>query len=49
VAVYVDGNLGDFLGSRSNGAIAHYVIYGAHEQRAAYDAAGTAIDLGYVV
>jgi len=49
VAAYVDGNLADFLGSRSNGAIAHYVIYGAQEQRAAFDASGTAIDLGYVV
>ena len=43
VAAYVDAHLGDFLGSRSNGAIAHYVIYGAGEGRAAYDAAGAAI------
>ena len=43
VAAYVDGHLADFLGSRSNGAIAHYVIYGAGESRAAYDAAGAAV------
>ena len=40
-------HLPDFLGSRSNGAIAHYVIYGSNEQRVAYDAGGGAIDLGY--
>ncbi len=47
VAAYVDPFIGDFLGSRTNGAIAHYVIYGANEQRAAYDTAGTQIDLGF--
>ncbi len=47
VAAYVDAHLPDFLGSRSNGAIAHYVIYGSNEQRVAYDAGGGAIDLGY--
>jgi Ca2+-binding RTX toxin-like protein len=47
VAAYVDAFINDFLGSRTNGAIAHYVIYGANEQRAAYDAAGGLIDLGF--
>ncbi len=36
VAAYVDGNLATFLGSRTNGAIAHYIIYGADEGRVAY-------------
>lgn len=49
VAAYVDAHLPDFLGSRSNGAIAHYMIYGAGEGRQAYDQAGTPIDLGYVL
>ena len=49
VGAYVDAHLPDFLGSRSNGAIAHYVIYGADEQRAASDLVGQAIDLGYVL
>lgn len=49
VAAYVDANLSGFLGSRTNGAIAHYIIYGANEQRVAYDSTGTLIDLGYVV
>ncbi len=49
VAAYVDAYVNDFLGSRSNGAIAHYIIYGADEQRVAYDTAGAVIDLGYVV
>lgn len=49
VAAYVDANLDAFLGSRSNGAIAHYVIYGAAEQRTAFDADGAPIDLGYIV
>ncbi|MFO1196653.1 MAG: hypothetical protein U1E86_06730 [Burkholderiaceae bacterium] len=49
VAAYVDANLPAFLGSRTNGAIAHYVIYGANEQRSAYDTSGGAVDLGYVV
>lgn len=49
VAAYVDAFIGDFLGSRSNGAIAHYVIYGADEGRAAFDLGGVEIDLGYVV
>ncbi len=49
VAAYVDGNLGAFLGSRSNGAIAHFIIYGADEQRAAYDTNGALVDMGYVL
>ncbi len=48
VAAYVDAHLAGFLGSRTNGAIAHFIIYGAGEQRAAFDTAGQAIDLGYV-
>ena len=43
VAAYVDANVGDFLGSRTNGAIAHYIIYGANEGRVAYDLSGNAI------
>ena len=49
VAAYVDANVQDFLGSRSNGAIAHYVIYGADEARVAYSLDGTAIDLAIVI
>lgn len=49
VAVYVDAHAADFLGSRSNGAIAHYIIYGAAEQRIAYDTTGVPIDPWYVV
>lgn len=49
VAGYVDANLPAFLGSRSNGAIAHFIIYGANEQRVSYDSAGTQIDMGYVL
>ncbi len=49
VAAYVDAFIGDFLGSRTNGAIAHYVIYGAAEGRVGYDSAGGAIDLGFAV
>jgi hypothetical protein len=49
VAAYVDANVDDFLGSRSNGAIAHFVIYGDNEQRLAYDMSGTLIDLGFVL
>ncbi len=49
VAAYVDAFIADFLGSRTNGAIAHYVIYGAAELRSAYDTTGVQIDLGYAV
>ena len=49
VAAYVDTHLPDFLGSRSNGAIAHFVIYGQHEMRLAFDLVGQPIDLGYTI
>ena len=49
VAAYVDGHLADFLGSRSNGAIAHYVIYGGNEGRLAYDANGAAIEQAVLI
>ena len=49
VAAYVDANVEDFLGSRSNGAIAHFIIYGNNEQRLAFDLTGQAIDMGYIV
>ncbi len=49
VAAYVDANLPAFLGSRTNGAIAHFIIYGANEQRTAYDTGGALIDMGYIV
>ncbi len=45
VAAYVDAYVDDFLGSRTNGAIAHFVIYGANEGRKAYDTAGNPIDM----
>ena len=48
VAAYVDAHVADFLGSRSNGAIAHFIIYGANEQRAAFETSGNPIDLGYI-
>jgi hypothetical protein len=43
VAAYVNAHAADFLGSIGNGAIAHYVIYGSHEGRAAYDTTGLGI------
>ena len=49
VAAYVDAYVADFLGSRSNGAIAHYVIYGANEGRAAYDTAGQVIEQAILI
>jgi hypothetical protein len=49
VAAYVDAHLPGFLGSRSNGAIAHYVIYGQHELRPTFDLVGQPIDLGYAI
>ncbi len=49
VGVFVDANLPTFLGSRTNGAIAHFMIYGAAEQRVAYDLIGQQIDLGYLI
>ena len=44
VAAYVDANLPAFLGSRINGAIAHFVIYGANEGRTADSVEGLRID-----
>jgi hypothetical protein len=49
VAAYVDTHLGDFMGSRSNGAIAHYVIYGANEGRLAYDATGVVVEQAILI
>jgi len=49
VADYVDANLAGFLGSRTNGAIAHFIIYGANEQRVAHDTTGALVDMGYIV
>jgi len=43
VAAYVDSHLADFLGSRDNGAIAHFLIFGANEGRSAFDASGNAV------
>ena len=48
VAAYVDANVDDFLGSRSNGAIAHYILYGASEGRSAFGTGGQPIPTGYV-
>ena len=47
VAAYVDAHLAGFLGSRTNGAIAHFIIFGSNEQRLAYDTDGAMIDMGY--
>ena len=49
VAAYVDAYVNDFLGSRSNGAIAHYVIYGANEGRLAYDSTGQVIEQAILI
>ncbi len=49
VAAYVDANLGSFLGSRSNGAIAHFIIYGNAEQRLAFDTNAQVITLDYLL
>jgi Ca2+-binding RTX toxin-like protein len=49
VAAYVDAYIADFLGSRTNGAIAHFVIYGIGEQRTAFDLVGQPIEIDYVV
>lgn len=49
VAAYVDANLPAFLGSRSNGAIAHYMIYGSGEGRQAYTQAGTVVSTEVVI
>ena len=45
----MDSHLPDFLGSRSNGAIAHFVIYGQTELRPAFELVGLPIDLGYLI
>jgi hypothetical protein len=49
VAAYVDAYVKDFLGSRTNGAIAHYVIYGANEGRVAHDTTGALIPADFTV
>jgi VCBS repeat-containing protein len=49
VAAYVDGNLATFLGSRTNGAIAHYIIYGADEGRVAYTTTGTQVEPAVII
>jgi len=49
VAGYVDAYVKDFLGSRINGAIAHYIIYGANESRKAYDTTGQLIEQSFTV
>ena len=50
VALYVDTHLPDFRGSRTNGAIAHFTIFGSEEQRVAYTTDGLErIDLGYTI
>ena len=49
VAAYIDGHLPDFLNSRANGAIAHYILYGAAEGRGAVDLGGQAIRLDYAL
>ena len=46
VAAYVNDHLADFLGSSTNGAIAHFMIYGLHESRTSFDDSGRAIDPG---
>jgi len=49
VEEYVDGNVKDFLGNRTNGAIAHYVIYGANEGRVAHDTTGAVIPADFTI
>ncbi|MFO1200434.1 MAG: Ig-like domain-containing protein [Burkholderiaceae bacterium] len=49
VAAYVDAHVADFLGSRSNGAIAHFILYGAAEGRGAVDLVGQPIRLDYEI
>lgn len=45
VATYVDANLSQFGGSANNGAIAHFVLFGANEGRHGYTTAG--VDTGF--
>jgi len=49
VAAYVDAYVADFLGSRTNGAIAHYVIYGANEGRVAFDTDGHQLEQAILI
>lgn len=49
VATYVDAHVSDFLGSRTNGAIAHYIIYGADEGRLAYTTTGTQVETAVII
>ena len=49
MAAYVDAHVADFLGSRSNGAIAHFILYGAAEGRGAVDLVGQPIRLDYEI
>jgi len=37
------------LGSRSNGAIAHYLIYGADEGRTVHDLSGNPIEMAILI
>jgi hypothetical protein len=45
VAAYVNAHLGDFLGSASNGALGHFIKFGAAEGREAFSLSGQAISL----
>lgn len=49
VAAYVDSHLSTFLGSRINGALAHYLIYGADEGRIAFTTQGVAIEAAILI
>ena len=45
----MNASLADFLGSATNGAIAHFILFGANEQRQAFDTLGSPIEFGYVL
>lgn len=49
VAAYVDAFASDFLGSRTNSAISHYIIYGADEGRVAYDINGVQVEAAVLI
>jgi Ca2+-binding RTX toxin-like protein len=49
VNYYVETRVEDFLGSKKNGAIAHYVIYGANEGRNAFDVNGVELNAEVVL
>ncbi len=49
VAGYVNANLNAFLGSSSNGATAHYIIYGADEGRIAHQLSGDQIETAFII